>query len=550
MLSTLSIRNILLIDQLDLEFSDGLNVLTGETGAGKSILLDALGFVLGWRGRADLVRQGKPQGEVIASFELPEGHAVFETLRGLELPFEDGQILLRRTVNAEGRKRGFVNDRAVGAEALREIGDQLVESHGQHDDKGLLDEKSHRKMLDEFGGITLEEMKARYQSWQSALKALQQFEEDAANAARDADFVRHAVEELEQIDVQKGETETLDQTRRLMQKGQKLAGEISELIALLGSDDLAQNLREALRRAQNLSAQFDHETDGLLEALEISYDRLADAEARVTSLGDALEFDPIRLEQTEERLFAIRALERKYQIAADELPELLKNYQTRLESLDDQGGLAKKLQANLDATRIAALECANNIHEKRVLASKNLDQKVEEELAPLKMERANFNTDISLQEISATGVDDVRFVVRTNPGAPAGPLSKIASGGELSRFLLALKLSLNTDQARSMLFDEIDRGVGGQTADAVGRRLKRLSQRQQLIIVTHSPQVAAMGERHFMVEKTQSQTGTKTDVRALGNEARIDEIARMISGDQISQEAIAAARKLLEEAHV
>ena len=547
MLRGLDIRDMLIIDHLSLEFSTGLNVLTGETGAGKSILLDSLGFVLGWRGRADLVRSGQDQGEVSAWFDLSPSHPARAVLQEAGIPIED-ELILRRVNSRDGRKTAWINDRRVSGEVLRAVSEHLVELHGQHDDRGLLDPKGHRDLLDTFGGHDdmLATVSAAYRALRAAEKDLRTAEAAQEELRAEEEFLRHAVDELQKLAPEVGEEAELDSRRRLMQGAEKIRADIAHAAQALGRDGAEGMMSDAMRWLDGAADAAEGRLEEPLAALSRAMVELDDAAQGVEACLDALEFNPHDLELTEERLFAIRALARKHTVAPDELPTLAQDLSAKLDLLDMGAGGLKELNAAVAAAKVAYGEAAGVLSHARKSAAQALDLAMGAELAPLKMERAVFTTQVGDADPSATGVDLVNFVVATNPGAPAGPLAKIASGGELSRFLLALKVCLSRDGAQNtMIFDEIDRGVGGATADAVGRRLSRLAQDAQVLVVTHSPQVAALGDRHFQVAKQQSADMTLSRVDLLSDTARVDEIARMISGDTITTEARAAARTLI-----
>jgi len=548
MLRELSIRDMLLIETLDLTFQPGLNVLTGETGAGKSILLDSLGFVLGWRGRAELVRQGAAQGEVTAVFDLAPDHDANTVLEEAGLKPDD-QLILRRINSADGRKRGFVNDRRVSGDVLRALSATLVELHGQQDDRGLLDPREHRVLLDAFGALDEDRatVRAAWRALAAARAEREKAEAALAEAARDADFLRHAVAELTELAPEPGEDETLDAARRGMQTASRIRDEVARAVEIMGADGAESRLAEAIRWLEAVADRADGALEEPIAALGRALNELAEAQSATEGFLERLEFDPYELERTEERLFAIRGLARKHDVLPDELPTLADDLSARLAAIDGgdaEIGRLHQAEAAAQATYDAA---AGALSEKRQAAASRLDQQMAAELAPLKMERAVFETRVSPAEPGPEGWDAVNFTVATNPGAPAGPLGKIASGGELSRFLLALKVCLSRRaDGLTMIFDEIDRGVGGATADAVGRRLARVANGAQVLVVTHSPQVAALGGHHFQVSKAVEGEVTRTNVRPLASAARVDEIARMLSGDRISDEARSAARALLD----
>ncbi len=546
MLRALDIRDILIIDRLELNFKPGLNVLTGETGAGKSILLDSLGFVLGWRGRADLVRQGAEQGEVLAEFDLPAGHPAHRILEEAGLPADD-TLLLRRVNTAEGRKTAWVNDRRCSGDVLRALSECLVELHGQHDDRGLLNPRGHRDLLDSFGdlGAARDTVRDAWRARMAAKKALSEAERALEKARGDEDFLRHAVDELDALAPQPGEEAELDGRRRLMQQAERIREDIARAGDAIGQGAEA-SAGEALRWLEGVAERAEGQLDAPIAALGRALAELDEAATGVTRCLEALSFNPLELEAAEERLFAIRALARKHDVPADDLSKFAEKLRAQLSALDEgDADISNLKKAAQDADQVYETAAAE-LSKARRDAAKSLDKAVMAELAPLKMERAVFATQIDTADPGETGHDTVTFTVATNPGAPAGPLGKIASGGELSRFLLALKVCLTEGQpGLTMIFDEIDRGVGGATADAVGRRLAQLAQEGQVLVVTHSPQVAARGAHHWRVEKTVEGEATLSTVTPLAEEDRIDEIGRMLSGDKITPEARAAAEALM-----
>jgi DNA repair protein RecN (Recombination protein N) len=547
MLRHLDIRDMLIIDRLELAFQPGLNVLTGETGAGKSILLDALGFALGWRGRADLVRTGAPQGEVVAVFQLPVDHRAQAVLHDAGLP-AGPELIIRRINTPEGRKASWINDRRASGEVLRALSETLVELHGQQDDRGLLDPRQHRAMLDGFAGIAdaVARTRAAWAAWRGAQKALEAAEAHVAQMRADEEFLRHAVAELDRLDPQIGEEATLDARRRLMQAAEKMRADIARAGAALGHDGAEGAMSDARRWLDGVAARAEGGLDAALSALERALVELGEAQDGVARFAEALDFNPAELEQTEERLFALRGLARKHGVAPDDLGALADSLRAKLAALDGGAGEITRLTAAARAAEAAYGQAAADVSAARRAAAGRLDQAMARELAPLKMERAVFTTDISPAPAGPDGADAVSFVVATNPGAPAGPLNRIASGGELSRFLLALKVCLTAGtNGVTLIFDEIDRGVGGATADAVGRRLKALAAGGQVLVVTHSPQVAALGAHHWQVSKRVVQGVTLSQVLSLGADDRVDEVARMLSGDTVTDAARDAARALL-----
>ena len=547
MLKGLDIRDILIIDHLELSLRAGLNVLTGETGAGKSILLDSLGFVLGWRGPSDLVRQGAEQGEVSAWFDLPDDHPVLDLLEQHGLPVSQ-ELILRRINGREGRKTAWINDRRVSGELLRKLSEHLVELHGQHDDRGLLNAKGHRNLLDEYGqyGALKAAVAKAWGEKERARKAVELESEAVTELRREEEFLRHAVAELSALDPKPGEADALDAKRRLMQASTRVRADVSKAHHALGREGAEALLDDAQRWLQEAAAQLNDELDAPLDSLARVMNELQDTLNEVEACLDAIGFNPHELETLEERLFAMRGLARKHDVHVDALAELASDLDGRLLRLDAGADNLKSLRAaqaeaeNVYGARAAELQLA------RRAAAEKLDQAMALELAPLKMERAMFETRMTAAAAGPEGIDQVDFCVATNPGAPAGPLGKIASGGELSRFLLALKVCLNAGNSHAtLIFDEIDRGVGGATADAVGRRLAELAQSGQVLVVTHSAQVAALGDAQFQVSKHQTDSHTVSRIKQLDREERVDEIARMISGTQVTDAARVAAQTLL-----
>jgi DNA repair protein RecN (Recombination protein N) len=547
MLRGLDIRDVLLIDSLSVEFRPGLNVLTGETGAGKSILLDALGFVLGWRGRADIVRSGAEQGEVVAEFDLAEDHPGWAVLTDAGIPRTD-ELILRRVNTRDGRKTSFINDRRASGDVLRALSETLVELHGQHDDRGLLNPRGHRQLLDAYGGLAslVEDTRANWRRLGETRRALGEAEAQAAALEAEEEFLRHAVGELDRLGPEPGEDANLDQRRRLMQGAGRIREDVSKAFAAIGEDGAERLLTDAVRWLEGAADRAEGALDVAIDALGRVLSELGEAQQGVERALDILAFDPTELEAVEERLFAIRALARKHGVLPDDLGALAANLRERLSLLDDGAASLKLLRAGVAEAEAAYAAAAEALTQARGEAARRLDAAMAGELAPLRMERAVFATELSRGEAGPEGRDAVQFTVATNPGAPPGALDRIASGGELSRFLLALKVCLTAETSGlTLIFDEIDRGVGGATADAVGRRLAALAGKGQVLVVTHSPQVAALGAHHWRVEKSVSGDVTTSRVVPLDPVARVDEIARMLSGDTITEEARGAARALL-----
>lgn len=546
MLREIDIRDMLLIDRLDLRFGPGLNALTGETGAGKSILLDCLGFVLGWRGPSDLVRAGAAQGEVTAVFDLPAGHPARTALDEAGIPAGD-ELILRRVNAADGRKTGWINDRRVSGEVLRAVSDSLVELHGQHDDRGLLNPRGHRAMLDAFAGVegALAETRAAWAALAAARRDRDEAAQALARAQADEEFLRHAVKELTDLAPEPGEDATLDTRRRQMQAAARIREDVARAAAALGDGGAGAMLRDATRWLEGAADKAEGALDAALAALSRASIELAEAADGVDRAAQVLDFDPRELEQAEERLFALRALARKHGVLPDDLAETTAALSARLAAIDGGAAGLATHDAAVAAAQASYDAAARALSALRQGAAGRLDAAVMAELAPLKMDRAVFTTTVAPSDPGPDGREAVAFTVATNPGAPAGPLDKIASGGELSRFLLALKVSLaRGNEALVMIFDEIDRGVGGATADAVGRRLKALAAGAQVLVVTHSPQVAARADHHFRVAKAVADGVTTSTVVRLSDDASTDELARMLAGENVTEAARAAARAL------
>jgi DNA repair protein RecN (Recombination protein N) len=547
MLNGLDIRDMLIIDRLELAFRPGLNVLTGETGAGKSILLDSLGFVLGWRGRAELLRAGSGQGEVTAWFDIGPAHPAHAVLEDAGLPHED-DLILRRINTPDGRKTAWVNDRRVSGEVLRALSDTLVELHGQHDDRGLLNPRGHRRLLDAYGQLegAVAAMRQAWADLRAAEKMLAATEAAIAAARAEEEYLRHACEELQALGPEPGEEARLDARRRLMQGAERVRGDVSRAAQAMGGEGAEGLLHDARRWLEAGAETLGHAGDGAIDALSRALVELGEAQDAVARLMNAMEFDPGELEAAEERLFAIRALARKHGVAPDDLAAFAEDLAARLAVIDRSGAELTAQERAAAKARAAYDAAAADLSRRRNGAAGRLDAAMAGELAPLKMENAVFTTEIAPADPGPEGIDAVAFTVATNPGAPAGPLNRIASGGELSRFLLALKVCLTAEASGlTLIFDEIDRGVGGATADAVGRRLAALAQGAQVLVVTHSPQVAAQGQHHWRVEKQVAGGVTLSRVHALDDAARVDEIARMLAGDTVTDEARGAARALL-----
>ncbi|MEA3062723.1 MAG: repair protein RecN [Sphingomonadales bacterium] len=553
MLTGLSIRDVVLIESLDLDFGPGLGVLTGETGAGKSILLDALGLALGTRADSGLVRQGQAQAVVGVSFDLPAGHPARALLEENGLAGEPGEpLVVRRIVRADGGSRALVNDQSVSVGLLRDLGALLVEIHGQHDDRGLLNPRGHRALLDAFGGIDTGAGEQAWREWAEAEAGFVRAREEMEAAARDREWLEHSVAELRKLAPEAGEEQALAELRANMQKGTRLAEDIGAVGQLLdGSDGGLALLRQAARRLERIGGEHDRLGEAL-EALDRALIEASEAEDRLAAAAEALAFDPARLEEAETRLFEIRALARKHRVEPDALPALAEALAARLTALEAGVEGLEALERRVGEARAAYEAEAARLTDLRTAAANRLDLAVAGELAPLKLDAAKFRTAVeplAEGQWGARGRDRVEFEVSTNPGAPFAPLTRIASGGELSRFILALKVALaEQGAARTIIFDEIDRGVGGAVASAVGDRLHRLAEDAQLLVVTHSPQVAARGATHWLIEKSHAGLVTRTSVHRLDEARRREEIARMLSGAQVTDEARAQADRLLEAA--
>jgi DNA repair protein RecN (Recombination protein N) len=550
MLKQLTVHNIVLVDRLELEFEPGLGVLTGETGTGKSILLDALGLALGARAESGLLRSGEDSASVSAEFELLPRHPVHAFLAEQAVALDPGEpLVVRRTLRSDGASRAFIGASSVPAALLREFGNQAVEIHGQHDDRGLLNPKGHRDLLDAFGRLDTSPVEAAWARVTGIEAELVRAQAEVATAERDRDWLEHASTEIEALAPEEGEETLLADERASIQAGLKAGESLTGLDEMLGGADGAISLlRQAARRIERGAA--DHPL--LAEALA-SLDRAlietTEAEDRIARAADTLALDPARLEQVETRLFDIRGLARKHRVEPDALAALGSQRREQLAAIDAGGERIAELDRALVAAREAYGAAAQALGGQRHEAAARLDRAVAAELHPLKLDAARFRTAIAATEPGVSGTDRIEFEVSTNPGAPFGPLTRIASGGELSRFILALKVALaEAGSAATMIFDEVDRGVGGAVASAIGERLARLAQDSQVLVVTHSPQVAARASHHYRIEKSHGPVGTRTTVRKLSEPERREEIARMLSGASITDEARAQASRLLDAA--
>ena len=555
MLTALSIANIVLIERLDLDFEAGLGVLTGETGAGKSILLDALGLALGARADSALVRQGSDKAQVTASFTPPAADTPLAVLLAdNEIAPEAGEpLLIRRTLKADGGSRAFLNDQPCSAALLREVGSYLVEIHGQHDDRGLLAPAGHRALLDAYARADTGAVAAAHAAWRAAEDKLAAARAAISEAERDREWLEHCVAELQALAPQPGEEAELAEARAAMQKGERIAGDLGAILeAFDGSAGGPALLRGAARRLDRLAGDHPLLAEALA-GLDRAIIEADEAETKLNEAARAMEYDPQRLEATETRLFELRAMARKHNVQPDELAELTGTLAARLDAIEGGSAGLAKLEAAVAETAAAYTHAATALSDQRAKAAARLDVAVAGELVPLKLDAARFQTAIErlpAERWGADGIDRVEFLISTNPGAPFAPLAKIASGGELSRFILALKVALAEEGgADTIIFDEIDRGVGGAVASAIGERLARLAGAgKQLLAVTHSPQVAAKGAFHFIIAKSSEGTVTRTSVHTLDDAGRREEIARMLSGAEVTEEARAQAERLLDVA--
>jgi DNA repair protein RecN (Recombination protein N) len=552
MLSHLSIRDIVLIEKLEIDFDSGLSVLTGETGAGKSILLDALSLALGARGDASLVRHGAAQGQVTAAFDVARNHPARALLAENAID-DDGDVILKRVQTADGRTRVFVNDQPASVALMREVGHALVEIHGQHDDRALVEPAMHRQLLDAFGGHVglADSVTALWRRWRDADQELARHRAKVAASAREAEYLRASAAELAKLDPQPGEETELSEKRAAMMRAEKIATDIADAQEVLsGSSSPVPQLASLLRRLQRKAAEAPGLLDEIIRAVDSSLISLDSAQSAVEIALHATEFDPQALEHAEERLFALRAASRKFAVPVDDLAELRDGMYADLADLDAGEERLHQLEAQAAAARDGYDKEALRLSEARANAAAGLTRAVMAELPALKLERAEFIVDLSsdAEDRTADGIDHVEFWVRTNPGTRAGPLMKVASGGELSRFLLAVKVALaDRGSAPTLVFDEIDAGVGGSVADAIGQRLARLAQRVQVLSVTHAPQVAARAQTHYLISKTGGADRVSTGVAEMDRKARQEEIARMLAGATITDEARAAAARLLRE---
>ncbi|PCI87978.1 MAG: DNA repair protein RecN [Hyphomicrobiales bacterium] len=552
MLDSLSIQNIVLIDKLNIEFADGLSALTGETGAGKSILLDSLGLALGARGDASLVRHGVEKGQVTASFNLPASHSTFGLLDANDIS-HDGEMILKRVQNADGRSKAFINDQVVSTRLLKKVGELLIEIHGQHDNRALADTSAYLSLLDAFAGLSeaAKTINKLWDIWQSARTEVATHEENLRKAQADEDYTRHVLAELEQLKPSTEEEQALADERSILQASEKVASDVQGAKKLLHKDGgVEKRIYSAMSALERNDADIEALVKPSVEALDRALIELQLASEEIAELERNLEFDPARLDDVEERLFALRGAARKHGVLVDELPELLEKFRNMIASLEGDQVRADELYKAMNAAKAEYEQAAKIQSQKRQSAAKVLEKAVTSELPPLKLERAKFYCkvkNLGVDGAMRNGFDAVSFEVMTNPGTASGPLMKVASGGELARIMLSLKVSLaDKGSAPTLVFDEIDTGVGGAVAEAIGTRLARLGDKVQVITVTHSPQVAAAADRQFVISKSEQRKNRMvTDVLLLDDAERHEEIARMLAGAVVSDEARAAAQKLL-----
>jgi DNA repair protein RecN (Recombination protein N) len=553
MLTRLSVRDIVLIERLDLDLAGGLTVLTGETGAGKSIVLDAFALALGARGEAALVRAGAAQGQVVAAFDVEADHPARAVLKADDLD-QEGELILRRVQLADGRTRAFINDQPVSVQVLREVGGKLVEIHGQHDERALVDAATHRTLLDAFASLSprTAELRQLWDAWRAAETAEQTERARLARALGDADYIRHAVEELNALAPKPGDEQALADRRAMLMRVEKIAGDLREAHeAVAGSASPVPILSAALRKLERRAAEAADIVGGPVKALDHALNALEEARSGLEAALGLADFDPQELERIEERLFALRGAGRKYSSQVDDLPAVAARFTAELEAIDRGEERLKALSAATAEAEKAYRAAAEALSAARKKGAARLDAAVDKELKPLRLERAEFVTEMESAAPGPEGLDRVEFWVRTNPGAKPGPMMKVASGGELARFLLALKVVLaDRGSAPTLVFDEVDTSVGGAVSDAIGARLARLGAGVQVLSVTHAPQVAARAAHHFLVEKTPMDRGKRvvTRVRGLDTKERREELARMLAGAEITEEARKAAERLLKGA--
>jgi DNA repair protein RecN (Recombination protein N) len=555
MLRHLSIRNVVLIDSIDISFSPGLGVLTGETGAGKSILLDSLSLALGARGDSKLLRPGNEKASISAVFETKNDHPITELLEEHGLDTGESDLVLRRTIGGDGRGRAYINDQPVSVNLLRRIGVELVEIQGQHELHGLLDPGTHSRLLDAFGNLSKATAKTRdsFLAWRTALDALAKSEGDLEAARKDEAYLTDAVQKLAELAPQVGEVTQLEEMRKRALHTEKISDALDSATTELGGDNGAEaGLQRALRTLERIGDVGGQRLAAIIETLERTAAETGEVVRDLAALASETDIDPQEAAAGEDRLFALRAAARRHNVDVDALADELETLKEKLDAINQSDEITIRLAKEVEVRRTAYLATAEALSKERQKAASDLDKKIGSELAPLKLENAIFRTEVARreeQDWSQSGLDDIRFEIRTNPGAAFGPIDKIASGGELARFMLAIKVVLaGSSPDRILVFDEVDSGIGGATAAAVGQRLSRLAGDRQVLVVTHSPQVAAVGNSHLHVSKSTEGELVKTRVLEIVDEARREEIARMISGAAITDEARAAATELIRGA--
>ncbi|MGB7205063.1 MAG: DNA repair protein RecN [Anderseniella sp.] len=556
MLGHLSIRDIVLIEKLDLNLEEGLGVLTGETGAGKSILLDSLGLALGARGDASLVRSGCDKGSVTASFHPPAGHAAYDLLASAEIDTDNDGIVIRRIQGADGKSRVFINDQPSSVNLLRQLGGLLAEIHGQHDDRALMDVSFHRTALDAYGELVsqVHEVEVAWKALSAAREAYDAHQARLDRAETERTFIEHALKEMHELDPQPGEEALLADKRQLMMNAEEFASVVNEAQKAVNNNDTIASLNTALRKLERRREAAQGALDPLCAALERAVIEMNEAQNQLDAAAREFVLNPAELERAEERLFALRALARKHKVQVDDLADLMARFEADLQSIDDGGMMLGKLRQARDDAQSAYDHVARKLSDARAKAAIRLDEEILTELGPLRLEKARFETRVETDASRAAshGIDRVEFLIAANPGTPLAPIVKAASGGELSRFLLALKVVLAARaSAPTLVFDEIDTGVGGAVADAIGQRLSRMSKGLQVLAVTHSPQVASRADAHLLIskmEETGDAAGRRmiTRVTPLSGEGRREEIARMLSGAEVTSEARAQADRLLQ----
>ncbi len=546
MLCSLSVHNLLLVRGLEIEFESGLNVLTGETGAGKSILLDALGFAFGIQNRVDSNANEFPGGEVAATFLLDQESRAKSLLESFGLPPND-ELVVRRTISHSGRKSSFVNDRRCSSDSIRSLGEILIEFHGQRDDRGLMNKAVHRAMLDAFAGHEplLHETRNVWRKLQDARQSLLKAQRNEEDAKKDEQYLSHALQEIEDLNPAPSEVLQLEERRRLMKSASKIGDDLKKAEHSIGAQGAEGIVGEAIRILERISPESGGKLDEAVSMLDRSLIEIGEAFRIVEEFKDSVQFEPSDLELLEDRLYALRALARKHDVVAEDIHKVPDKLRSKLAKIENFGEDVARLSNAAIRLEKEFGELVRRLSASRQAAAEKLDTRIAGELAPLKLGKATFKTILTETEGGSDGADAVEFQVSTGPGVPLGQIGKIASGGELSRFLLALKVCLSSgDSGNCMVFDEIDSGIGGATADAVGRRLKALAQNAQVLVVTHSPQVAALGQHHWRVSKSEG-ADQRISMSKLDMSERVEEIGRMLAAGSITDEARAAAQALL-----